>query len=534
MPSHNKQKRMIHMSNKSIIIPSADGNYATVESSQSFVIVGANGSGKSHLGAWIEKNNSNVLRISAQRALPIPDTVRITSGDGAWRKIMFGSETEQNKGYKWGWGKKETSTLVDDYESVLSKVFSNESHELRVFKDKYDKNEPPKDFKTIVERITNIWNSILPQREILLDNFEAKAKNNDDVYKAGEMSDGERVALYLIAQSLITPDDHIIVIDEPEIHLHTSIMKKLWDEIERNCPNKTFVYITHDLGFATSRKNTTKIWVKSYDGHGKWELSIIDDYDEVPDSLLLEILGTRNPVLFVEGEKNSYDIALYKEIYSNYHIVPCQNCQKVIELTKAFNSEKVRSLHSYDVKGLIDHDFLTEVEIDNYKKHNIYTIDVSEVENLYLIEPLIRIAADRLGSDGDEIFNKVSDFLFEHMDKNKLELVNAICVKEIRHALNSFSSMGKNEKDLNNDLNSMISNIDVHAIYDKAEKIISCIIAQKDYKSLIMYYNNKGLCQQVGGIIGFRKPYPQVILDLLKGDKRDEIIESIKGYLPQL
>lgn len=39
------------------------------------------------------------------------------------------------------------------------------------------------------------------------------------------MSDGERVCLYLISQCLITPENHIIVIDEPEIHLHTSIMK---------------------------------------------------------------------------------------------------------------------------------------------------------------------------------------------------------------------------------------------------------------------------------------------------------------------
>lgn len=521
------------MSDKSIKIPLANGNSTTINSSQSFVIVGANGSGKSHLGAWIEKNNSNVLRISAQRALTIPDTVRVTSGDSAWRKIMFGSETHQDKGYKWGWGK-ETSTLINDYESVLSKVFSNESHELREFKDKCDKGDYSKDFKTIVEKITNIWNAVLPQRAILLDNFEAKAKNNTDIYKAGEMSDGERVCLYLIAQSLITPDGYIVVIDEPEIHLHTSIMKRLWDEIEKNCPNKTFVYITHDLSFATSRKNTTKIWVKSYDGHGKWDLSVIDGYDEIPDSLLLEILGTRNPVLFVEGEKNSYDIALYKEIYSYYHIIPCHNCQKVIELTKAFNNEKVRSLHSYDVKGLIDHDYLSEVEIDNYKKQNIYTINVSEVENLYLIEPLVRIAADRLGSDGDETFSKVSDFLFNHMEKNKLEIVNAICVKEIRHILNAFSSTGKNEEDLNNDLNSMISGIDVQKIYNQTENKISDIIAKKDYKSMIMYYNNKGLCQQVGGIIGFKKPYTQVILDLLKSEKRDDIIESLKEYLPQL
>lgn len=31
-----------------------------VSSTQSYVLVGANGSGKSHLGAWIEQHNDNV------------------------------------------------------------------------------------------------------------------------------------------------------------------------------------------------------------------------------------------------------------------------------------------------------------------------------------------------------------------------------------------------------------------------------------------------------------------------------------------
>ena len=52
-----------------------------VSSTQSYVLVGANGSGKSHLGAWIEKNNKNVLRISAQRALSIPDVINIKDRD---------------------------------------------------------------------------------------------------------------------------------------------------------------------------------------------------------------------------------------------------------------------------------------------------------------------------------------------------------------------------------------------------------------------------------------------------------------------
>jgi len=88
-----------------------------VSSTQSYVLVGANGSGKSHLGAWIEKNNDKVLRISAQRALSIPDTINIINEEAAWKNIFYGNPTQTDKGYKWKWGK-ETSTLV-----MIMKVF---------------------------------------------------------------------------------------------------------------------------------------------------------------------------------------------------------------------------------------------------------------------------------------------------------------------------------------------------------------------------------------------------------------------------
>ena len=521
------------MASKKIYIPDTSTGKEEIESLQSFVIVGANGSGKSHLGAWIEKNNQNVLRISAQRALSIPDTINIINEDAAWRTIYYGNPTQTNKDYKWQWGKY-TSTLVNDFESVLSSVFSKESNELRTFKDLYDQGNKPDGYITIVEKIKKIWNEVQPQRELIVEKFEAKAKYKEELYKAGYMSDGERVCLYLISQCLITPDNHIIVIDEPEIHLHTSIMKKLWDEIERYCPQKTFVYITHDLNFAASRVTATKIWVKSFDGHDKWDLSVIDKDENIPDELLLEILGARRPVLFVEGDKSSYDIALYKEIFKDYYVVACNNCQKVIELTKAFNNVRVKALHSYEVKGIIDHDLLTEEEIESYNRQNIYPIEVSEVENLFLIEPLIKLAANQIGENPDETFAKVSDSIFDKMTTDQYSIINAICVKEIRHKLNGFSSRGQSEDEIQSDLESLFSNIDVHTIYSQTETRINDIISSKDYKSMIRLYNNKGLCKQVSSMIGFKKSYPLIILDLLKGEKRQAIITALKDYLPQI
>lgn len=514
------------MNRKKIFIPDTSGK-KEIESLQSFVIVGANGSGKSHLGAWIEKNNQNVLRISAQRALSIPDVISIKDRDASWNKIYYGHETNLVKSIKWNHGK-ETSTLIYDYENVLSMLFAEDYSQLRI-------NNKTSHFKeTISDVVENIWKSVMPQRQLVLDKFNVKAKHGEELYKAGEMSDGERVCLYLIAQCLLAPDNYIIVIDEPEIHLHMSIMKILWDEIENHCPNKTFVYITHNLKFATSRATATKIWVKTYDGHNKWELSIIDKDEDIPEELFLEILGTRSSVLFVEGGNSSYDIAFYKEIFDDYHVVACNNCQKVIELTKAFNNDRVKALHPYEVKGLIDHDFLSREEIESYNRQNIYPIEVSEVENLFLIEPLIKLAANQIGENPEETFTKVSDYLFEKMTADKLVVINAMCVKEIRHQLNGFSSESKSENDIQSDLENFFSGIDIHSIYTQIETKISNIIAQKDYKSMIRLYNNKGLCKQVSGLIGFKKPYPQIILDLLRGEKRREIITALKEYLPHI
>ena len=105
---------------REIVIP-INGESKTISSEQNFVIVGANGSGKSHLGAWIEQQDANgsVLRISAQRALSIPENITIKSEENAWNKIYYGSEEYQDKGNKWNWGREYTTKLVNDYDSYI-------------------------------------------------------------------------------------------------------------------------------------------------------------------------------------------------------------------------------------------------------------------------------------------------------------------------------------------------------------------------------------------------------------------------------
>lgn len=100
-----------------------------ITSPQDFVIVGANGSGKTRLGAWIENcsKNGNLLRISAQRALSIPEIITLKSEEVNWNSIYYGDENNKDKHYKWGWD--DSPKMIDDYERVLSAIFARKNAE---------------------------------------------------------------------------------------------------------------------------------------------------------------------------------------------------------------------------------------------------------------------------------------------------------------------------------------------------------------------------------------------------------------------
>lgn len=506
------------------------------------MIVGANGSGKSHLGAWIEKYNGkpeSVLRISAQRAITIPDVITLRSEEASYRHILFGDEKNMNKGIKWGWGK-ETATLVQDFQYVLSGVFARKNKENDNFVSECRRCEEngltkPMLPKMISDKIVEIWNAVLPHRQIVLRDYKilAKVPETDEEYHGKEMSDGERVVIYLMGQCLIAPEDTTIIVDEPEIHLNRMIMHRLWDKIEEFCPDKTFVYITHDLEFAASRKESCKIWVKSYHGNSNWKLQVLENNDEIPDELMMRVLGTRRPIILVEGEKGSYDYQIYPYIYDNFDIIPAHNCHIVIAMTKAFNDPAVRRLLHYDIVGLIDRDYMTEHEINSYRADKIYTLDVAEVENLFLLEPIFKAVAGQLVLNPDEKFKSLHDILFAKFEAEKELQILGMCQKEARHKLTVIDTKTKDKSldALKERVERIKASVDIDALYSERKTLVERIIAERDYVSLLRAYNNKGLHAEANRILGISN-YRDMVLRMLKSDKGPEMLAALRAVTP--
>ena len=272
-------------------VPHAKGHKEfAFASGESIIFVGANGGGKTRLAVHVE----NVLgirahRISAHRALNLnPDVAKI-SEQKALNRLRTGYELDgQNPGNRHGrrWGGKEAVNLLSDFDYVIQALFAEQANiSLKAYKqfkprasksqdkpeasepqDKTGTSEPKETFQiTKFDQLNNIWAWLMPQKQLHIsgDNILVSLPEADPTYTASEMSDGERAIFYLIGQVLLANKNSVLIVDEPELHVHRSIMSKLWDEMEAIRPDCAFVFVTHDLDFAASR-TAKKFVIRDY------------------------------------------------------------------------------------------------------------------------------------------------------------------------------------------------------------------------------------------------------------------------------
>lgn len=523
--------------NFKLVLPNPNGGGTQeIETTTSLLFVGANGSGKTRLGAWIEIQSSQkekVHRISAQKSLTMPDTTTPMSIERAEKDLLFGSADghwNHKQGYRWQ--NKPAISLLNDYQKLMVYLFSDHTEEsakyLSASKASTERIEPP---VTKLELVKGVWEKILPHRELVLGGLRIQTKvkgTQDSIYNASEMSDGERVIFYLIGQCLSAPKNGIIVIDEPELHLHKSVQAPLWSEIEKLRSDCLFVYLTHDVDFTSAQEASKRIWLKSFDGT-IWEWEVIEEDANLPDDLLIEVLGSRKPVVFVEGENGSYDVSFYREVLSNHLVIPRGSCTQVIQSVKAL--KKNTQIHHLDVYGLIDRDRRVEQEIQALEQDSIFVLNVAEVENLFCTQEVLEIVSNRLARDPANDFVAVSTVVFKRLQDELETQVSLRTVSEIKFRLQYLDEKTKGSDQLINALQSLISGIDVASIYTDSDSKFQKVLNDNDYEGLLRLYNRKSLSAQVSNALGLANgSLPEVVVRLTRGDCRNEIIQAVRKY----
>ena len=504
------------------------------------VVVGANGSGKTRFGIWLEDNNHNniaVHRIGAQKALAIPEFAQPKNLEQAQKDLSFG-RSDQHASYARRvhdrWGGNAATSLLSDYEHLLALIFASTGE-----RDRAHTNQTRLTGQYIpvpdspIDQIVRVWEYLMPHRAINFNDGKVLVgKGTASEYHAKEMSDGERVTLYLLGQCLCAPNGSMLVIDEPELHLHRSLMDKLWNKVEELCPDKTIVYITHDLDFAASRTGAKKLWIQSFNGSAWTWLDIPTD-EALPEALVMEIIGNRKPLLFCEGDRGGLDYTIYQLCFPHLHVVPRGGSEKVIEATKALRANP--ALHTFAAHGVVDLDVRSEREVAALEGQGVHVLKLAEIENLLCVEGLVDRVAAQLSLDPTATLAAVTHYVLAAIAGELEAQVAMRAERRVRYHLSTYSATTADESGLTQGLANLLATLDIPAAVVEARKTISDAVASGRLNEVLTVYNRKSLADRISTCFGLKnEEYTALVLRLLKGANGTDLSTVMRSFLPAL
>lgn len=527
--------------NFEIPTPSGQKTFA-LEGGTSLLFVGANGCGKTRLAVKIEKDlELKAHRISAHRALNLKTSVEKISEEEALRGLRIGRTNEDSTvahRENVRWGRNSSVSLLNDYDRLLQALFAEQTNKAVETHKKARRGDTGAAEATKFEKLTEIWERLLSHRELNItgDDIKVSVPGGAAPYKAEDMSDGERAIFYLIGQTLCADDNSVLIFDEPELHIHKSIMSNLWDELEAARPDCAFIFISHDLEFVASRIGQKYI-IREYDPAGTWT---IEDVPETgfSEEITTTILGSRRPILFVEGTDSSLDFAIYRNCYPEWTVIPCGACENVIHSVVTMRANA--SLTRVTCSGIVDADDYSASEIAHLNTLGIEVLPVSEIENLLLLPDIARAIAQHEGHNGAALNTKLQqmdDAVIANIQSGNNIEDNVIryCRRRIDRILKKIDLSNANTvAAVATAYTTETAALDVEAIADVRRTAINDAVTNLDMTRLMALYDNKGLVALAAQHLKATRKgdFENWIIRVLGNNSVPEITQAFKSVLP--
>ncbi len=490
----------------------------------SIVIVGANGSGKSSFSRNTRKIlGGNIVIISAQKIFSIRKIENLPLGEKLLQNV-HSFQLDEKLGKNWDNQHISQNTYIHDLHNLMLSLLAEHNKKANNFYSGSKNGKEVKRETSMLEQVMEIWGKTITHRYMKYEEPYIKIYTDSrNSYDFPNLSDGEKAIFYYIAHILIARENSFIIIDEPENHLHMGIVSRLWDKLEQLRSDCKFIYLTHNLDFASSRINATKLWNKSFIPPAKWDVVSLPENENLPEPLLMELLGSRKKILFCEGDKSSLDYKLYSFLFPNYTIKPVGGHLEVINFTRAFN--KSEDVFGNSALGIIDGDFHLESEKQKWESDSIYCIDAQEVENLLCDKDLLEEGKNHFHSDIDSV-DKVKNHFFDALSRKKEAQAVEYATQKINNALKSNLIKKPNTlEELEEQFDKSVLSLDINTLVSERKSLFDKIISERNYDDGIRFFNNKGLVGIVGKNIVSN--YKNRILRLL--ESKSELLDIFRS-----
>lgn len=513
----------------------------TVENGESIFILGANGTGKSSLmHKFYSAYPQNTRRISAHRQTWFSSNA-ITLSPEQKRQTeshMQGADTSPQSRWKDDYSAQRASIAIYDLidaENVRARSIAAavDSEDINLAKSLSKKDAPIKIINEML-RLSNIPIEIsVRQNEQVV-----ASKSGGTVYSIAELSDGERNALLIAADVLTVAPGTLLLIDEPERHLHRSIISPLLTLLFAKRTDCAFVISTHDVMLPLDNPGARTMLVRGcfYNGTSvtSWDADIVPSESSIDEPLKKDILGSRRKVLFIEGDERSLDKPLYSIVFPNTSIVAKASCREIEHAVSGIRGAV--DLHWLRAFGIVDNDRRTPSDINRLKGKGIYAVSVHAVESIYYHPEIQRRIAERhaivTGENSAQLLNAAKEATIAAVTPHLQRLSERVVEKTIRDELDLHWPK-QNEIAAGKPIN---ITIDVAAIVSTERTALQASIDGEEIEKIISKYpvRETPALTEIAKKIGFqgREQYEHAVIKLLMDD--NDALSFVKSLFDTL
>ena len=509
-----------------------------VPGSSPIVVVGPNGSGKTRqtreMTAEVPIEFINALRNT--RVAPELPAVGVETA-----KANFQSQRNSSKVNHW--------ELSGEFDYMLSQLLAQESTAaiefVRQYREGLGADAGPEE--TPLHKVEALWAKVFPGRALQWKDWKPLIRNHstgaDLTYSGNQMSDGEKAALYL-AGRVFSAEPGILVVDEPETHLHSLLAARLWNELEVARPDVRFVYVTHDLNFAMSRQAATFVLASPTEG-----LRVLDLGSGLPEDVTEALLGSASlsfvasRVVFTEGESTSRDLPLYEAWFAGPDTVvrAVGGCQRVMRCVEAVKHSGIAA--GLTPVGIVDADYHPE-EFRSAFDPSLHMLQVHEVESLLSLPAVVEAICRHVGSGFEEDAytealratvndDQVRDVTVRRW-KRRLEPHLEGLVSAVEHKSGDLDGFGANIPDIFVSANWKFS---PEAMFEEERERVAKSFQDGDARSLLRLFPGKQMLAVAARHAGVPiDGYVRMIVGGLEGGLGDRLAASLDSalnpYLP--
>lgn len=332
-------------------------------------------------------------------------------------------------------------------------------------------------------------------------------KSGSERYSIAQLSDGERNAFVIAAEVLTAPADSLVIIDEPERHLHRSIISPLLTALFDAREDCAFLVSTHEVELPIDNSDADVLLIRACRWTGNsvdaWDTDLISQPSEIPNDIKRGILGARRKLLFVEGQSASLDRQLYEILFPNISVVPVGSCVEVERAVAGVASTGAQ--HWVTAYGIVDLDNRTREQVADLAARGLYSIPHYSIESIYYSNLIVGEVAGRqagvTGESADELQAAASSAVIADVQGHRDRLCRLMVLQV---ADTELSRNSPDTKDI--ERGTLGIALDLAAILAEEQLRFDTLIANEDSDGLIARYpvRTTPALQSIALALGFR------------------------------